>query len=185
MLRVTGTDTHGVQFHDLGIILVDVAGGILRIIEITLHRRVAQRRFQQVSKAAERERTMGFSGLVVRLGKSGTISIVDPATAQEARLEPPCTPTPSNRWICVCMYNAMVVHFRRISGLRSYSVPSLATRITPRSGRQSAASIRRPTPPAMRWPVELWRRLLTTSSWSKRNRIRIRTAEGRVQGVTA
>lgn len=61
MLRVTGTDTHGVQFHDLsGIVLVDVAGGILRIIEITLHRRVAQRRFQQVSKAAERVRTNGL-----------------------------------------------------------------------------------------------------------------------------
>ena len=41
-LRIAGADTHGVQFHDLaGVVLVQMAGGVVGIVEITQHRRMA------------------------------------------------------------------------------------------------------------------------------------------------
>ena len=56
-LRVAGADAHGVQFHDLaGVVLVQMAGGVVGVVEITQHRRMTQRRDQQIAKFAERVR---------------------------------------------------------------------------------------------------------------------------------
>ena len=65
----------------------------------------------------------------MRLGESGTTSIVDPVTAQGARLGLPCTPTTSSPSTCVFTYNAMAANSRRATGLRSYSVPDPAAPI--------------------------------------------------------
>ena len=60
LLAVPRADPHRVELHDLArVILVDVAGGVLRVVEVALHRRVAQRRLEQVAEAAERERPNG------------------------------------------------------------------------------------------------------------------------------
>ena len=55
-LGVAGADTHGVQFHDLaGVVLVEMAGGVVGIVEITQHRGMMQRRCEQIAELAERE----------------------------------------------------------------------------------------------------------------------------------
>ena len=56
-LGVAGADAHGVQFHDLArVVLVEMAGGVIGIVEIAQHRRMTQRRRQQVAEAPHRKR---------------------------------------------------------------------------------------------------------------------------------
>ena len=62
LLGVARAHAHGVQLHDLaGVVLVDVAGGVVGVVEVAQHRRVAQRRLQQVAEAAERVRPQRVS----------------------------------------------------------------------------------------------------------------------------
>ena len=57
LLGVARADAHGVKLHDFaGVVLVDLPGGVLRIVEILQHGRMAQRRFEQVAELAERAR---------------------------------------------------------------------------------------------------------------------------------
>ena len=55
LLRIAGADAKRVQFHDLArVILVDMPGGILRIVEIAQHGRMAQRRLEKIAEMPER-----------------------------------------------------------------------------------------------------------------------------------
>ena len=62
-LRVAGADPHGVQFHDLaGVVLVEMPGGVVGIVEIAQHRRMMQRGDEQIAELAER---VGANGAVL------------------------------------------------------------------------------------------------------------------------
>ena len=53
-LGVAGAHAHGVQLHDLaGVVLVDAAGGVLVVVEITQHGRMAQGGLQQVAETPQ------------------------------------------------------------------------------------------------------------------------------------
>ncbi len=57
-LRIAGAYAHGVQFHDLaGVVLVQMARRIIRIVEITQHRRMIQRGGKKIAEFAKRKRT--------------------------------------------------------------------------------------------------------------------------------
>ncbi len=54
LLRIAGAHAQGVQLHDLaGVVLVDVVGRIVRIVEVAEHGRVLQRRLEQVAETAK------------------------------------------------------------------------------------------------------------------------------------
>ena len=62
-LGIARADAHGVQLHDLArVVLVDVAGRIVGIVEITQHRRMVQRRREEIAELAE---GMGADGVIL------------------------------------------------------------------------------------------------------------------------
>ena len=57
LLRVAGVDAEGVQLHELaGVVLIDVPGGILVVVQIGQHRRMLERREHQILELPERMR---------------------------------------------------------------------------------------------------------------------------------
>ncbi len=54
-LGIAGADAHGVELHDLaGVVLVEMAGRVVGVVEVTQHHRMMQGRRQQVTELAER-----------------------------------------------------------------------------------------------------------------------------------
>ncbi len=64
-LGIARADAHGVQLHNLaGVVFVQVAGGVVGIVEIAHHRRMVQRRAEQVAETAKRMRPDGAVDVV-------------------------------------------------------------------------------------------------------------------------
>ena len=77
-LGVAGANAHGVEFHDLArIVLVDVAHGVPRIVEIAEHGRVMQRRAEKIAETAERMRADRAVDIVADHGSDVRLGLMD------------------------------------------------------------------------------------------------------------